>query len=58
VELTDVLGRSVMMRKLNIANRDQMQVLPLSESNSKGIYMVKVYDASNQSVFTQKVMVQ
>ena len=58
VELTDVLGRSVMMRKLNIANRNQMQVLPLSEGNSKGIYMVKVYDASNQSVFTQKVMVQ
>jgi hypothetical protein len=58
VELTDVLGRSVMMRKLNIANRDQLQVLPLTESNSKGIYMVKVYDASNQSVFTQKVMVQ
>ena len=58
VELTDVLGRSVMLRKLNIANQDQVQVLPLSEGYTKGIYMVKVYDAGNQSVFTQKVMVQ
>jgi hypothetical protein len=58
VELTDVLGRSVMLRKLNIANQDQVQLLPLSEGYTKGIYMVKVYDAGNQSVFTQKVMVQ
>lgn len=58
MELTDVLGRSVMVRKINIANQDQLQVLPLHENNSKGIYMVKVYDAGNQSVFTQKVMVQ
>lgn len=58
VELTDVLGRSVMLQKLNVAGRDQLQVLPLNEGHSKGIYMVKVYDAGNQSVFTQKVMVQ
>lgn len=58
VELTDVLGRSVMVRKVNVANTDQIQVLPLTKSDAKGIYMVKVYDAGNQSVFTQKVMVQ
>lgn len=58
VELTDVLGRSVMVRKVNVAGTDQIQVLPLTKSDAKGIYMVKVYDAGNQSVFTQKVMVQ
>ncbi|HEV7330332.1 MAG TPA: T9SS type A sorting domain-containing protein [Flavisolibacter sp.] len=58
VELTDVLGRSVMVRKVTVANTDQVQVLPLNEGNAKGIYMVKVYDAGNLSVFTQKVMVQ
>jgi hypothetical protein len=58
VELTDVLGRSVMVRKVNVANTDQIQVLPLTQSDAKGIYMVKVYNAGNQSVFTQKVMVQ
>ena len=58
MELTDVLGRSVMLRKINIANQNQLQELPLHENNAKGIYMIKVYDAGNQSVFTQKVMVQ
>jgi hypothetical protein len=58
VELTDVLGRSVMQRRLTINNETQVQVLSLNESNSKGIYMVKVYDVEKQSVFTQKVVVQ
>lgn len=58
VDLTDVLGRSVMLNKLNVAAENQTQVLPLKESFSKGVYMVKVYDADNQSVFTQKVVVQ
>jgi hypothetical protein len=58
VELTDVLGRSVMQRKITVATAIQNQVLPLSESNSKGVYMVKVYDRDKLSVFTQKVVVQ
>jgi hypothetical protein len=58
VELTDVLGRSVMQRKISINNEQQVQPLSLSEGNSKGIYMVKVYDVEKQSVFTQKVVVQ
>jgi hypothetical protein len=47
-----------MHRKINIAHQDQIQVLPLNEGSARGIYMVKVYDASNLSVYTQKVMVQ
>ncbi|MGV3530268.1 MAG: T9SS type A sorting domain-containing protein [Flavisolibacter sp.] len=58
VELTDVIGRSVMQRKLTVASENQTQVLPLNESNAKGVYMVKVYDVEKQSVFTQKVVVQ
>ncbi len=58
VELTDVLGRSVAVRKVAVAGTDQVQALPLAEGKAKGIYMVKVYDAGNRSVFTQKVMVQ
>lgn len=58
VELTDVLGRSIMQRKITINNETQVQELPLKESNSKGVYMVKVYDLGKQSVFTQKVVVQ
>lgn len=58
IELTDVLGRSIALKKVAINTEGQTQVLPLAESNSKGIYMVKVYDLEKQSVFTQKVVVQ
>lgn len=58
VELLDVLGRSVTARKVTINNETQVQPLSISEGYTKGIYMVKVYDVNNQSVFTQKVVVQ
>ncbi len=58
VELTDVLGRSVMQRKVAVNSEVQTQELPLNEANSKGVYMVKVFDIDKQSVFTQKVVVQ
>jgi hypothetical protein len=58
VELTDVIGRSVVQRRITINNEVQIQPLTLSEGSSKGVYMVKVYDAEKQSVFTQKVVVQ
>lgn len=58
VELTDVIGRSVMQRRVTVANENQSQDLPLNPSNAKGVYMVKVFDVEKQSVFTQKVVVQ
>lgn len=58
VELMDVLGRRVLQRKVVVLAEANVQVLPISEGSSKGVYMVKVYDAEKQSVFTQKVMVQ
>jgi len=58
VELRDVLGRTVMQRKISINTENQTQDLKLSDRNSKGIYMVKVFDVNSQSVFTQKLVVQ
>lgn len=58
VELTDVIGRSIMQRRITINTEVQIQPLTLTEGASKGIYMVKVYDVDKQSVFTQKVVVQ
>ncbi len=58
VELTDVLGRAIQQKRITINTESQTQVLPLNESNARGIYMVKVFDREKQSVFTQKVMVQ
>lgn len=58
LELRDVLGRSVMQRKITINTDYQTQSITLNERDAKGIYMVKLFDNSNQSVFTQKVVVQ
>jgi hypothetical protein len=58
VELRDVLGRTIMQGKISIASENQTQELKLERRNSNGIYMVKLFDAQNQSVFTQKLVVQ
>ena len=58
VELTDAMGRSVMQKRIVINNEVQVQPLTLTEGAAKGVYLVKVYDAEKQSVFTQKVIVQ
>jgi hypothetical protein len=58
IELMDVLGRSVLQRRISINIEEQVQALELPKNHSKGVYMVKVFDRENQSVFTQKVMVQ
>lgn len=58
VELRDALGRSVLQKKISINSETQTQTLSLTQSNSRGVYMIKVFDAQNQSVFTQKVVVE
>ena len=58
VELRDILGRTVMQRKILIETESQIQELKLDRRNTNGIYMVKVFDGTSQSVFTQKLVVQ
>jgi hypothetical protein len=58
VELRDALGRTVLQRKISVTSENQLQELKLDRRNSGGIYMVKLFDSNNQSVFTQKLVVQ
>jgi len=58
VELRDILGRTVMQRKISVEAENQIQELKLDRRNTNGVYMVKVFDAFSQSVFTQKLVVQ
>ena len=58
IELRDVLGRTIMQKRITVAGAGQIQELPLDRRSSNGIYMVKLFDGSNQSVFTQKLVVQ
>jgi hypothetical protein len=58
IELRDVLGRTVTQKKISIEAENQTQELKLDRRNANGIYMVKVFDGTNHSVFTQKLVVQ
>ncbi|MGN6165194.1 MAG: T9SS type A sorting domain-containing protein [Flavisolibacter sp.] len=58
IELTDVLGRSVLQKRITINNEDQTHSLSISRNSARGTYLVKVFDKESQSVFTKKVLVQ
>ena len=58
VELTDVAGRQVAQRRVNIFGENQTENVTLSRVITKGVYMVKVSDRNRKSVFTQKLVVQ
>ena len=58
LELRDVLGRSVMQKRITINTENQVQTLTLNEGDAKGVYMITVLDQVSQSVFAQKVIVQ
>ncbi|SHF77956.1 T9SS type A sorting domain-containing protein [Flavisolibacter ginsengisoli] len=58
IELTDVLGRSVLQRKVTVNQEDQVETMGISRSHARGTYLVKVFDKEKLSVFTQKVLVQ
>lgn len=58
IELTDVLGRTVLQKRVTVNMEDQVQTLPVSRSYARGTYLVKVVDKDKKSMFTQKVLVQ
>ncbi|MBD0366431.1 MAG: T9SS type A sorting domain-containing protein [Flavisolibacter sp.] len=58
IELNDLLGRSVLQKRIFINKEAQTQSLSLNGYSTKGLYLIKVLDSDKQSVFTQKVMVQ
>ncbi|MFL5808336.1 MAG: T9SS type A sorting domain-containing protein [Flavisolibacter sp.] len=58
VELRDVMGRRVHQQNIAINSETQSQSFTLSQGNAKGIYLIKIFNNINQSVFTQKLVVQ
>ncbi|TAL42201.1 MAG: T9SS type A sorting domain-containing protein [Chitinophagaceae bacterium] len=58
VDLTDVMGRTVLRRTVNISAEDQVETVSISPASAKGVYLVKVIDQNSKSVFTQKLVVQ
>ncbi|MEO7444213.1 MAG: T9SS type A sorting domain-containing protein [Ferruginibacter sp.] len=58
IVLTDIAGRTLQSKVVNINKGNQSETVKLSGKPSKGMYMVKVLDEAKQVVFTDKVMIQ
>jgi hypothetical protein len=58
MELTDVLGRSVLQQRITVISEDQTKVINLKPGSTKGVYLVKLADHSNKAVFEQKILIQ
>ena len=58
VQLTDVMGRQVMQRNVNVGGDNQSQSFNVPAAAAAGVYLVKVTDMNNKSVFSTKVVVQ
>jgi len=58
VEVMDVMGRSIMQKRIVLNTETTTESFTLASTNSKGIYLVKVIDKAKKSFFEQKVMVQ
>ena len=56
--LTDLAGRSMQSKVVNITKGTQTENVILNTRPSKGMYIVKVVDENKQTVLTEKVMIQ
>ncbi len=58
VTITDLSGKAIMNRVVTISAKTQVETIPLNRNFAKGMYMVKVTDAGNKFIFTERIVVQ
>ncbi|HEX6191971.1 MAG TPA: T9SS type A sorting domain-containing protein [Chitinophagaceae bacterium] len=58
IRVTDVMGRQVLQRVVNVASEDQTETIRLSPASAKGFYLVNIFDNNSKAVFTKKLVVQ
>jgi hypothetical protein len=58
LDLTDVSGRRVMQKKINISSGSLIETINLPGSFTKGIYMVKLVNEKSRQISVQKVLVE
>ena len=59
VAITDLSGKPVMNSIVNVGSaKSQVETITLNRSFAKGMYMVKVTDANNKFIFTERIVVQ
>ncbi len=58
IQITDVMGRRVIERAVVLSFDGQVEKIKLSPSDAKGVYLIKVLDAKNNTAFSSKLVVQ
>jgi hypothetical protein len=58
LELTDVMGRQVMEKRILTNDEYVIQPVTLPSAKAKGVYLVRVLNKEKEKVFEQKVMIQ
>ena len=58
IQVTDVMGRQVLQRIVNVAGEDQVETIRLNPAYAKGFYLVNVMDRNSKAVFSKKLIVQ
>jgi len=58
IEMTNVTGQIVMQRAVNVQSEDQVEVISVKSSLARGVYLIKVSGRNNESVLSQKIVVQ
>ena len=55
VEMTNVMGQTVMQRTVNVQSEDQVETISIKSSFARGVYLVKIVGADKVSILNQKV---
>jgi hypothetical protein len=58
VEMTNVMGQTIMQRAVNVQAEDQVETISIKSTLAKGVYLVKVVGADKVSILNQKLVVQ
>lgn len=58
IQVTDVMGRTVVQQNISISGDNHAQVIKLDPAAAKGIYLIKVTDGVSKGVYSTKVVVQ
>ena len=58
IQVTDVMGRQILQRIVNVAGEDQTETIRLNPASARGFYLVKILDKNSKAVYTKKLVVQ
>jgi len=58
VTITELSGKPIMNRVVTVTAKAQVETVPLNKNFAKGMYMVKVTDANNRFIFTERIVIQ